>query len=121
MKPQHKNNYAITNGFNPCYSLKPTFLKYYTRNFEPQHPSTHGVLRLVLDLFGKVVTLADPHIGLLHRGTEKFMEFKKVKNVEIDKILQHKKDIMPTLKKLIHKGFIEKHRSGGSFLKFTYL
>jgi NADH dehydrogenase (ubiquinone) Fe-S protein 2 len=55
-----------------------TFLKYYSLNFGPQHPSAHGVLRLVLDLYGEVVTKADPHIGLLHRGTEKLMEFKTV-------------------------------------------
>jgi len=57
---------------------KPTFLKYYSLNFGPQHPSAHGVLRLVLDLYGEVVTRADPHIGLLHRGTEKLMEFKTI-------------------------------------------
>jgi NADH dehydrogenase (ubiquinone) Fe-S protein 2 len=55
-----------------------TFLKFYSLNFGPQHPSAHGVLRLVLDLYGEVVTKADPHIGLLHRGTEKLMEFKTV-------------------------------------------
>jgi NADH:ubiquinone oxidoreductase subunit D len=55
-----------------------TFLKYYSLNFGPQHPSAHGVLRLVLDLYGEVVTRADPHIGLLHRGTEKLIEFKTV-------------------------------------------
>jgi NADH dehydrogenase (ubiquinone) Fe-S protein 2 len=54
------------------------FLKYYSLNFGPQHPSAHGVLRLVLDLYGEVITKADPHIGLLHRGTEKLMEFKTV-------------------------------------------
>ena len=58
--------------------LNPTFLKYYSLNFGPQHPSAHGVLRLVLDLFGEVVTRADPHIGLLHRGTEKLIEYKTV-------------------------------------------
>ena len=55
-----------------------TFLKYYSLNFGPQHPSAHGVLRLVLDLYGEVVTKTDPHIGLLHRGTEKLMEFKTI-------------------------------------------
>jgi NADH dehydrogenase I D subunit len=55
-----------------------TFLKYYSLNFGPQHPSAHGVLRLVLDLYGEVITKADPHIGLLHRGTEKLMEFKTI-------------------------------------------
>jgi len=45
-------------------------------NFGPQHPAAHGVLRLVLELDGEVVTRADPHIGLLHRGTEKLIEYK---------------------------------------------
>ncbi|MDR0996920.1 MAG: NADH-quinone oxidoreductase subunit D [Zoogloeaceae bacterium] len=46
----------------------------FTINFGPQHPAAHGVLRLILDLDGEVVTRADPHIGLLHRGTEKLLE-----------------------------------------------
>jgi NADH-quinone oxidoreductase subunit D len=45
-------------------------------NFGPQHPAAHGVLRLVLELDGEVVTRVDPHIGLLHRGTEKLIEYK---------------------------------------------
>lgn len=48
----------------------------YTLNFGPQHPSAHGVLRLLLTMDGEVVKGADPHIGLLHRGTEKLMELK---------------------------------------------
>ncbi len=48
----------------------------YTINFGPQHPAAHGVLRLVLELDGEVVERADPHIGLLHRGTEKLIEHK---------------------------------------------
>ena len=48
----------------------------FTINFGPQHPAAHGVLRLVLELEGEVVTRVDPHIGLLHRGTEKLMEHK---------------------------------------------
>lgn len=48
----------------------------FTLNFGPQHPSAHGVLRLVLEMEGEVVTKADPHIGLLHRGTEKLIENK---------------------------------------------
>ena len=48
----------------------------YTINFGPQHPAAHGVLRLVLELDGEVVDRADPHIGLLHRGTEKLIEHK---------------------------------------------
>ena len=50
--------------------------KNFTINFGPQHPAAHGVLRLVLDLDGEVVERADPHIGLLHRGTEKLIEYK---------------------------------------------
>jgi hypothetical protein len=48
----------------------------YTINFGPQHPAAHGVLRLVLELDGEIVERVDPHIGLLHRGTEKFCEYK---------------------------------------------
>lgn len=48
----------------------------YTINFGPQHPSAHGVLRLILELDGEIIVKADPHIGLLHRGTEKLIEYK---------------------------------------------
>ena len=48
----------------------------FTINFGPQHPAAHGVLRLVLELDGEVVERIDPHIGLLHRGTEKLIEYK---------------------------------------------
>jgi len=48
----------------------------HTINFGPQHPAAHGVLRLILEMDGEVVERADPHIGLLHRGTEKLMEYK---------------------------------------------
>ncbi|EOD19875.1 NADH:ubiquinone oxidoreductase, subunit 7, partial [Emiliania huxleyi CCMP1516] len=48
----------------------------FTLNFGPQHPAAHGVLRLVLELQGELVARADPHIGLLHRGTEKLIEYK---------------------------------------------
>lgn len=48
----------------------------YRINFGPQHPAAHGVLRLVLEMSGEVVERADPHIGLLHRGTEKLIEYK---------------------------------------------
>ena len=51
-------------------------MKNYTLNFGPQHPSAHGVLRLVLELDGETIVRADPHIGLLHRGTEKLVETK---------------------------------------------
>src|SRR6201991_3840323 len=45
-------------------------------NFGPQHPAAHGVLRLVLELDGEIVDRVDPHIGLLHRGTEKLIEYR---------------------------------------------
>ena len=51
-------------------------IKNFTINFGPQHPAAHGVLRLVLELDGEVATKLDPHIGLLHRGTEKLIEYK---------------------------------------------
>ncbi len=53
-----------------------TQIKPYTMNFGPQHPAAHGVLRLVLEMEGEIVERADPHIGLLHRGTEKLIEYK---------------------------------------------
>lgn len=51
-------------------------IKNYNINFGPQHPAAHGVLRLVLELDGEIVERVDPHIGLLHRGTEKLIEYK---------------------------------------------
>jgi NADH-quinone oxidoreductase subunit D len=51
-------------------------IRNYTLNFGPQHPAAHGVLRLVLEMDGEVVQRADPHVGLLHRGTEKLAESK---------------------------------------------
>ncbi|MFC0679189.1 NADH-quinone oxidoreductase subunit D [Lysobacter korlensis] len=51
-------------------------IRNYSLNFGPQHPAAHGVLRLILEMDGEVVQRADPHIGLLHRGTEKFAETK---------------------------------------------
>jgi len=51
-------------------------LKNFTINFGPQHPAAHGVLRLILELDGEIIIRADPHIGLLHRGTEKLIEYK---------------------------------------------
>ncbi|MFZ4531418.1 MAG: NADH-quinone oxidoreductase subunit D [Alsobacter sp.] len=51
-------------------------IRNFSINFGPQHPAAHGVLRLVLELDGEVVTRVDPHIGLLHRGTEKLIEAK---------------------------------------------
>ncbi|MBF0126059.1 MAG: NADH-quinone oxidoreductase subunit D, partial [Magnetococcales bacterium] len=56
--------------------MKETEFINYTVNFGPQHPAAHGVLRMLLELDGEVVERADPHIGFLHRGTEKLLEHK---------------------------------------------
>ena len=56
--------------------MKFNKIKNFLINFGPQHPAAHGVLRLVLELDGEVVQRADPHVGLLHRGTEKLIEYK---------------------------------------------
>src|SRR5512147_1729065 len=56
--------------------MAETELRNFTINFGPQHPAAHGVLRMVLELDGEVVERVDPHIGLLHRGTEKLIEHK---------------------------------------------
>ena len=56
--------------------MTETEIKNYTLNFGPQHPSAHGVLRLVLEMDGEVIDRADPHVGLLHRGTEKLIEYR---------------------------------------------
>ena len=56
---------------NPANSIQN-----YMINFGPQHPAAHGVLRLVMELDGEIIERCDPHIGLLHRGTEKLIEYK---------------------------------------------
>jgi NADH:ubiquinone oxidoreductase subunit D len=58
-----------------------TKIKNLTINFGPQHPAAHGVLRLVAYLDGEVVVNTDPHIGLLHRGTEKLIDIKVIYKV----------------------------------------
>ncbi|HEU0118196.1 MAG TPA: NADH-quinone oxidoreductase subunit D, partial [Alphaproteobacteria bacterium] len=55
---------------------KGTKIRPFTMNFGPQHPAAHGVLRLILEMDGEIVERCDPHIGLLHRGTEKLIEYK---------------------------------------------
>jgi NADH:ubiquinone oxidoreductase subunit D len=60
-------------------SVSTTFnreVKNFNINFGPQHPAAHGVLRLVIELSGESIVRAEPHIGLLHRGTEKLIEYK---------------------------------------------
>jgi NADH-quinone oxidoreductase subunit D len=70
---------AVTAGV-ALAAIEPTMAeaasRTFTINFGPQHPAAHGVLRLVLELDGEVVERVDPHIGLLHRGTEKRIEHK---------------------------------------------
>ena len=69
----------LNNFMNNILLEKKNFLnkiKHFNMNFGPQHPAAHGVLRLVLELDGEVIVAADPHIGLLHRGTEKLIEQK---------------------------------------------
>jgi NADH dehydrogenase (ubiquinone) Fe-S protein 2 len=63
---------------NEFFSSDSNFydIKNFTMNFGPQHPAAHGVLRLVVDLDGEIIRRVDPHIGLLHRGTEKLIEYK---------------------------------------------
>ncbi|KAJ3173638.1 NADH dehydrogenase [ubiquinone] iron-sulfur protein 2 [Geranomyces variabilis] len=60
----------------PFYEGEDASLETFTINFGPQHPAAHGVLRLILELKGEIIVRADPHIGLLHRGTEKLIEYK---------------------------------------------
>jgi hypothetical protein len=57
-------------------SIEGRKMRHYTVNFGPQHPAAHGVLRLLLELNGEEIVRADPHVGLLHRGTEKLIEYK---------------------------------------------
>src|SRR3546814_17093644 len=59
-----------------CSSDLDVAIQNYTINFGPQHPAAHGVLRLVMELDGEIIDRIDPHIGLLHRGTEKLIEYK---------------------------------------------
>ncbi len=67
---------ADTVSVQPARVAEEAAIKSFTMNFGPQHPAAHGVLRLVLEMDGEVIERADPHIGLLHRGTEKLIEYK---------------------------------------------
>ncbi len=67
---------ATTPGEEKPRTTKVIEVDNHTINFGPQHPAAHGVLRLILEMDGEVIERADPHIGLLHRGTEKLMEYK---------------------------------------------
>jgi NADH dehydrogenase (ubiquinone) Fe-S protein 2 len=74
MKPVHVSNEAFDDEDVFVFDERNT--NNLTINFGPQHPAAHGVLRLVLELQGEAVRSADPHVGLLHRGTEKLIEYK---------------------------------------------
>ena len=64
----------MADNFQHEKNIKESSVRNFNINFGPQHPAAHGVLRMVLELDGEVVDRCDPHIGLLHRGTEKLME-----------------------------------------------
>jgi NADH dehydrogenase (ubiquinone) Fe-S protein 2 len=70
------NNIDLQTPNTSLKSSELTKIRSFNLNFGPQHPSAHGVLRLVLSLVGETVRKALPHVGLLHRGTEKLMEYK---------------------------------------------
>jgi NADH dehydrogenase (ubiquinone) Fe-S protein 2 len=72
--PQHLNVTPDPN-FDDS-AIENRKIRHYTVNFGPQHPAAHGVLRLILELNGEEIVRSDPHVGLLHRGTEKLIEYK---------------------------------------------
>jgi NADH-quinone oxidoreductase subunit D len=72
----HGETSEIAAGIKDEVASGETQVRKFNINFGPQHPAAHGVLRLVLELDGEVVERVDPHIGLLHRGTEKLMEYR---------------------------------------------
>ena len=74
--PQHLNITPEDEGLTGEDSQEQRKIRHYTVNFGPQHPAAHGVLRLILELNGEEIVRADPHVGLLHRGTEKLIEYK---------------------------------------------
>ena len=67
---------ALTSATAEASQTRSVEVDSHTINFGPQHPAAHGVLRLILEMKGEMVERADPHIGLLHRGTEKFIEYR---------------------------------------------
>lgn len=70
------------NALADVLDIQEQTIRNITVNFGPQHPAAHGVLRLLLTLDGETVVRADPHIGLLHRGTEKLIEYKTYTQVK---------------------------------------
>ena len=76
LRTDELQNQNMSNDYNKSSGLNNPEIRNYSFNFGPQHPAAHGVLRLILEMDGEVVQRADPHIGLLHRGTEKLAESK---------------------------------------------
>lgn len=75
--PVHENESETGGGLeSKAQSISNRKIRHYTVNFGPQHPAAHGVLRLILEINGEEIVRADPHVGLLHRGTEKLIEYK---------------------------------------------
>ena len=74
-QPQDQNEIDL-HKLDEAESNQNRKIRHYTVNFGPQHPAAHGVLRLILELNGEEIVRADPHVGLLHRGTEKLIEYK---------------------------------------------
>ena len=72
----NRSTFQLWKSFNLKKNNNLKNVKTININFGPQHPAAHGVLRLVLQLNGEIIENIDPHIGLLHRGTEKLMEDK---------------------------------------------
>ncbi len=69
-------SWNLSNEDAPDHTVKKSKIRHFTLNFGPQHPAAHGVLRLILELHGEEIVRSDPHVGLLHRGTEKLIESK---------------------------------------------
>lgn len=85
-----------------------TKIKNFTMNFGPQHPAAHGVLRLVLELNGEIIVRADPHIGLLHRGTEKLIEHRNYKQA------------LPYFDRLDYVSMMAQEHAFSCYRKFTF-
>ncbi|KAG7884047.1 hypothetical protein KL938_001919 [Ogataea parapolymorpha] len=70
------DTWNLYNEDSPDFPVRKNKIRHFTLNFGPQHPAAHGVLRLILELHGEEIVRSDPHVGLLHRGTEKLIESK---------------------------------------------
>jgi NADH dehydrogenase (ubiquinone) Fe-S protein 2 len=74
--PTEENSDSTNPATDDASNPEQRKIRHYTVNFGPQHPAAHGVLRLILELNGEEIVRADPHVGLLHRGTEKLIEYR---------------------------------------------